>query len=95
MASKIIGTETVYTGTEMKWMTGKKVKVLAILKDCLSPNYNPDSEQGYCDHDSLFTSVTSMDRVEVQMWSDKENRYSFVRVDPKACDLQCFAHLNN
>jgi len=37
--------------------------------------------------------VTADDRVEVQPWIEREERFSFVSSDPRAIDLDCFKHL--
>jgi hypothetical protein len=37
--------------------------------------------------------VTADDRIEVQPWLEAESRFSFVTSDPRAVDLECFAHL--
>ena len=37
--------------------------------------------------------VTAHDRVEVQPWLEREQRWSFVTSDPRAIDLACFRHL--
>lgn len=36
--------------------------------------------------------MTADDRVDVQPWIEKEERFSFVS-DPRAIDLDCFQHL--
>jgi len=38
--------------------------------------------------------VTADDRIEVQPWLEREQRWSFVTSDPRAIDLACFRHLS-
>jgi hypothetical protein len=53
-------------------------------------------EDGYItDEEDLVRrgGVTAGDRVEVQPWIEKEERFSFVSSDPRAVDLACFSDL--
>jgi hypothetical protein len=38
--------------------------------------------------------VTAYDRIEVQPWLEREQRWSCVTSDPRAIDLACFRHLS-
>lgn len=56
----------------------------------------PDREGSYLrDEDDVVRSggITADDRVEVQPWLEREQRWSFVTSDPRAIDLACFRHL--
>ena len=92
MATQIIGTVTTYTGTEHLYLTGYRVRIVAVLKAA-----SADSPDGaYIRDDDTLTragGITASDRVEVQPWLPRDGRYSFVTSDPKAIDLECFEHL--
>lgn len=83
---KTIGATTTYVGSEHGYLRGHRVRVIAVLK-----------ADGSCvkDDDELahMGGVTADDRVEVQPWLEAEGRFSFVSSDPRAVDLECFAHL--
>jgi len=84
----VIGTVTRYTGTEHGYLTGYKVRVVAVLR--------PGDDGEYLTDDNEIArvgGVTAADRMEVQPWLEREGRFSFVTSDPKAVDLEAFAHL--
>ncbi len=93
---KALGTVTTYHGTEHPYLRGHKVRIIAVFKNVARSDYDPDAEDGYLnDADAIARSggVTADDRVEVQPWLEKEERFSFVSSDPRAIDLAAFAHL--
>jgi len=86
----VIGSVTTYVGEEHPYLRGRKVKILAVLRDV----------PGTDDHAS-FTSdfeveaaggVQATDRVDVAPLIGGR-RPSFVTSDARAVDLECFAHL--
>jgi len=81
----IIGAVTVYDGTDHPYLTGCRVRVVAVFK-------NGDY---ITDNDALEVAggIEAGDRVEVQPWLPDAGRYSFVTSDPRAIDLRCFADL--
>ncbi|MFP2963772.1 hypothetical protein NVS55_08110 [Myxococcus stipitatus] len=82
----ILGTTTTYVGSEHGYLRGYRVRIVAVLK----------ADGSYVkDHDELARvgGVTADDRIEVQPWLEAESRFSFVTSDPRAVDLECFAHL--
>jgi hypothetical protein len=83
---KILGTTTTYVGSKHGYLHGCCVRIVAVLK--------ADS-RFIKDEDTLshVGGVTADDRVEVQPWIEAEERFSFVTSDPRAVDLECFAHL--
>lgn len=92
----IIGMTTTYTGTELRFMAGLTVRIVGVIKGAASDAYNPDADGTYItDNVSLAAAggVTASDRVEVQPWIEKDGRFSFAASDPRAIDLECFAHL--
>ena len=98
MGDKAIGQITTYTGTEHPGITGYKVKIIAILKGGADPDADPDDEgdlELITDDAELARvgGVTARDRVEVIPWIEEHGRFSFVSHDPKAVDLELFAHL--
>ena len=93
---KTIGTETTYTGTEHRYLRGHRVLIIAVLKGAASPDFDPDAEGAHItDDDELARhgGIGPGDRVYVQPWIEKEQRFSFVSSDPRAIDLECFAEL--
>ncbi|MBN1336436.1 MAG: hypothetical protein JXB39_10790 [Deltaproteobacteria bacterium] len=88
MPPKVIGTVTRYTGTEHGYLTGYKVRVVAVFK--------PRNDSAYLTDDDEIAragGVTGADRFEVQPRIREEGRFSFVTSDPRAVDLEAFAHL--
>ncbi len=93
---KTLGIVTTYHGTEHRYLRGQKVRIIAVFKNAARPDFDPDAEDGYIDDDDAIArcgGVTADDRVEVQPWIEKEGRFSFASSDPRATDLECFAHL--
>lgn len=91
---RIIGAETTYTGTEHPYLTGLRVRIVAVMKGAARPEHDPDGPYIRDDEDlDRAGGVAADDRVEVQPWLEAEGRYSFVTSDARAIDLACFAHL--
>jgi len=93
---KIIGKITTYKGTDYG-MAGYKVRIAAVFKGCLRPDYDADADGNYITDDRDLEAaggVTADDRVEVYPWLEKEGRYSWVSSDPRAIDLACFEDLD-
>lgn len=91
-----LGTTTTYDGTEHAYLRGHKVRIVAVLKNALRADYDPDRDGQYIrDEEDLERAggVTADDRVEVQPWLAAEGLFSFVSSDPRAIDLACFASL--
>jgi hypothetical protein len=89
---KTLGTTTTYGGTEHAYLRGHKVRIVAVLKNALRADYDPDRDGQYIrDEEDLERAggVTADDRVEVQPWLAAEGRFSFVSSDPRAIDLAC------
>jgi len=95
--TKTIGTITTCQSDEHRYLAGHKVRIVAVLKNAARPGIDVDGPdyQHITDDDDLARAggVSADDRIEVQPWITKEDRFSFVSSDPKACDLACFAHL--
>jgi hypothetical protein len=84
----LAGTVTRSTGTEHGYLTGSKVRVVAVLR--------PGDDGDYLTDDNEIAragGVTAADRIEVQPWLEREGRFSLVTSDPRAVDLEAFAHL--
>lgn len=93
---KTLGIVTTYHGTEHPYLRGHKVRVVAVMKGAAGKDHDPDARDAYLtDEDELARAggLTKDDRVEVQPWLEKEQRFSFVSSDPRAIDLECFAAL--
>ena len=94
---KVIGTITTYHGQEHRYLAGHKVRIVAVLKNAAKPDIDVDGpDYAHLDDDQDIAragGVTAHDRIEVQPWIEKEERFSFVSSDPRAIDLDCFKHL--
>ncbi len=93
---KTIGLETVYRGSEHRYLGGLRVRIVAVLKGAAREGRDPDEDYAYLKDDDEIAragGVTADDRIEVQPWMEKEQRFSFVTSDPRAIDLECFAEL--
>ena len=91
---KTLGTVTTYHGNEHRYLRGHQVRIIAVIKNAAREDY--DADDGYLtDEEDIARhgGVTADDRVEVQPWIEKEERFSFVSSDPRAIDLDCFKHL--
>jgi len=96
---RIIGKTTTYQGKEHRSITGRTVRIIAVLKGAATQNHNPDADDAddaYLSSDEAIVAaggVSADDRVEVLVWGEAQQRFSFVSMDPLATDLACFAHL--
>lgn len=94
--ARTIGTITTYDGSEHPYLRGHELRVVAILPRAAAPDFDPDCEGRVLrDDDEVGHAggVTAHDRVEVQPWLEREQRWSFVTSDPRAIYLACFRHL--
>jgi len=93
---RIVGKTTTYQGKEHRSITGRTVRIIAVLKGAATQNHNPDADDAYLSSDEAIVAaggVSADDRVEVLVWGEAQQRFSFVSMDPLATDLACFAHL--
>ena len=93
---RIIGKTTTYQGKEHRSITGRTVRIIAVLKGAATQKQNPDADDAYLSSDEAIVAaggVSADDRVEVLVWGEAQQRFSFVSMDPLATDLACFAHL--
>lgn len=91
----IIGTDTTYLGNEIPGLKGKKVRIFAVLRGGLRPDADPDADGYYVDTDEKLArlgGVTDEDRIDAAAIRPNGTTF-FVHVDPRAVDLECFAHL--
>jgi hypothetical protein len=94
--AKTIGTITTYDGDEHPYLRGHKVRVVAVLPRAAAADFDPDREGRVLRDDAEIEragGVTADDRIEVQPWFEREQRWSFVTSDPRAIDLARFLHL--
>ncbi len=95
--NKVIGTVTTYHGDEHPYLRGHQVRIVAVLKNAAKPDIDVDGPDYaiLSDDEDLARAggVTRHDRIEVQPWIEREDRFSFVTSDPRAVDLACFASL--
>jgi hypothetical protein len=94
--TKTIGTITTYDGDEHPYLRGYGVLIVAVLPRAAAEDFDPDHDGGTLrDDDEVERAggVTPHDRIEVQPWLEREQRWSFVTSDPRAIDLACFRHL--
>jgi len=91
---RVIGMITIYHGQEYRYLKGYRVRVVAVLKNAARPDIDvdgPDYVRLDDDQDiALAGGVTADDRIEIQPWIEKEERFSFVTSDPRAVDLTAF-----
>jgi len=96
-AAQVIGAVTTYLGEEHGYMKGYKVKIIAVLTNAASPDYDPDAETScsITDDEELQHrgGVTANDRLDVQPWIEKEGRFSWVSSDARVTDTEMFKHL--
>lgn len=93
----IIGTDTTYLGNEIPGLRGQKVRIFAVLRGGTRPDADPDADDYYADTDEKLArlgGVTAEDRIDAAPVLFAGST-SFVHVDPRAIDLECFAHLLN
>lgn len=67
-----------------------KVRIVAVMKGAATDGCNPDADGYHIDDNEALEragGITDADRVEVQPWIEKEQRWSWVTSDPKAADL--------
>jgi hypothetical protein len=86
--ARVIGRRTSYHRTEMLFLRGEEVVVVAILKDALLGD-----DHGYLTTEEEVRAaggVGPFDRVEVAPWMPKAERLSFATSDPRAVDLEAF-----
>lgn len=94
--ARTIGTITTYDGDEHPYLRGHRVRVVGVLKGAVASHHDSDREGSYLrDEEDVVRAagITADDRVEVQPWLEREQRWSFVTSDPRAIDLTCFRHL--
>lgn len=94
--ARIIGTITTYDGDEHPYLRGHKLRIVAVLPRAAAPDFDPERDGRVLHDDDEIEragGVTGDDRIEVQPWIEREQRWSFVTSDPRAIDLACFRHL--
>jgi hypothetical protein len=94
--AKILGNITTYHGTEHPYLRNCKVRIVAVMKRAAASNYDPERDDSYLrDEEDIARAggVTAEDRIEIQPWLDKEERWSFATSDPRAVDLAIFRKL--
>jgi len=95
--ARTIGTITTYDGDEHPYLRGHEVRVVVILPRAAAPDFAPDRDGRVLRNDDEIEragGVTADDRIEIQPWVEREQRWSFVTSDPRAIDLACFRHLS-
>lgn len=91
----VIGSSTTYIGDEIPGLKGQQVRIFAVLRGGLRPDANPDADDYYVnDNETLarLGGVTAEDCIDAAPIRP-DGTTSFVHVDPRAIDLECFAHL--
>ncbi|MBU8901039.1 hypothetical protein KRR26_36185 [Corallococcus sp. M34] len=92
-----IGIDTTYLGNEIPGLRGQKVRIFAVLRGGLRPDADPDSDDYYVNNNETLArlgGVTTEDCIDAAPILP-DGTTSFVHVDPRAIDLECFAHLRN
>ncbi|WP_141620316.1 hypothetical protein [Myxococcus sp. AB036A] len=91
----VIGTDTTYLGNEIPGLRGQKVRIFAVLRGGTRPDADTDADDYYADTDEKLArlgGVTVEDCIDAAPILP-DGTTSFVHVDPRAIDLECFAHL--
>ncbi|NOK02912.1 MULTISPECIES: hypothetical protein [Myxococcus] len=74
---------------------GQRVRIFAVLHGGTRPDADPDADDYYADTDEKLArlgGVTAEDRIDAAPIRP-DGTTSFVHVDPRAIDLECFANL--
>ena len=96
---KIIGNTKTYLGNEIDYLSNIKVLIKGIIRNGVlsgTAGYDPDTEDAYIDGDEFLAEkggITVNDRVEVQPWVVRKNRFSTVSCYPRVVDLEIFVNL--
>jgi hypothetical protein len=94
---KVIGSTTIYRGTEHRHIYGYRVRILAVLKSKAQPELGLVSDDyDYIDDEvelQLAGGVKAIDRLEVSPWLPESGRFSFAVSDARAVDVDLFLHL--
>ncbi|WP_338869450.1 hypothetical protein [Myxococcus stipitatus] len=91
----VIGSTTTYLGNEIPGLKGQQVRIFAVLRGGLRPDADPDADNYYVNNDEKLArlgGVTAEDCIDATPIRP-DGSTAFVHVDPRAIDLQCFAHL--
>jgi hypothetical protein len=96
--AKTIGTISTYDGDEHPYLRGHKARIVAVIPRAAAADFDPDCDGVVLRDDAEVEragGITARDRIEVQPWLEREQRWSFVTSDARAIDLACFRHLSN
>lgn len=90
---KTLGTVTTYHGNEHRYLHGHQVRIIAVIKNAARDDCDPDADGYLADEEDIARrgGVTADDRVDVQPWIEKEERFSFVSSDPRSIDIEFFS----
>ena len=94
--TRTIGTITTYGGDEHRYLRGHKVRIGAVLPCAAAADFDRDRDGVVLrDDDEIERAggITPHDRIEVQPWLEREQRWSLVTSEPRAIDLARFRHL--
>jgi hypothetical protein len=94
--AKTIGAITTYDGNEHPYLRGHNVRIVAGDEGRRGAGLRPRPRwrrPPRYDDVERAGGVTAADRIEVQPWLEREQRWSFVTSDPRAIDLACFKRL--
>ena len=95
--TNVIGMTTIYIGDEIPGLRGQKVRIFGVMRAALLSNTNVDADDYFVTDDNALQrlgGVTKHDRVDTAHLR-ADGSASFVHCDPRAIDLECFAHLGN
>ena len=91
----LIGTTTTYVGDEIPGLRGSRVRIFGVMRGALRPGVDVDADDYFVSDDATLLrlgGVTKDDRLDVAHVR-ADGTASFVHCDPRALDLECFAHL--
>lgn len=92
----VLGSSTTYIGDEIPSLKRQQVRIFAVLRGGTRPDADTDADDYYVDMEEKLArlgGVTAEDRIDTAPVL-LNGSTSFVHVDPRAIDLECFAHLN-
>lgn len=92
----VIGAVTTYIGDEIPGYKGKLVRICAVLHGGARPDVDIDCDDYYVTDNALLAQlggVTKDDRLDTVHFN-ASGGVSFVHCDPRAIDVELFAHLD-
>ena len=89
---KIIGRHTTYRGTEYPFLTGRRVRIEAVLKNANAPASEPSEPRELTSERAIEAAggVTTWDRARVTFFVAELRAFRPVAMHPRMEDLECY-----